>query len=458
MAALSRPASVVFRRATSKRHLHHVFRAHIMETLALGRDGQLAAAIDAEWSAVSTILQSKMRTAAYSFTSYREILLSKGARSAPRVVSVPTARDRIVLKALAGMLKELFPSATTPMAQVRVSELVDAMAVTQFDTYVRVDVKDFYPSISHRAILHQLRKKIRKPELLTLLTRAISTPTVSLGSPRPGYSNLYGVPQGLSISNSLAEIAMTDIDAHYRSHPSATYFRYVDDILVLCRQHEANDVFTDLKERFAAIGLSIHELGAGSKSEIGNLAKSFDYLGYRFQLGIVSVRRSSVQRLESTLVQLFTSYKYQTKNADKDWQDKARVSLARRLDLVIAGCVFENVPRGWIHYFSQMNDMTLLSGLDSFLSKLIARFDLPGTFKPKSFVRAFWHVSRPNADSPKYIPNFDRYKDVDKRLLLEALFPGQPFGHLTDGEISKRFTVEIRRLVSMLERDISEIS
>lgn len=425
----------------------------------MGRDGQLAQTIEHEWPTVAELLQRKMRNGTYHFTSYREVLLSKGAHSPPRVVSVPTARDRIVLKTLAAVILNVFPEAKTRMPQARVTELVSALAQSGFDSFVRIDVKNFYPSISHRAILERLRSRIRQPAILSLIVRAISTPTVPLRAAKPSFSTIRGVPQGLPISNPLAEIAMADIDAEYAATDGVIYFRYVDDILLLCQRSDAFELYKRIQQRCADVGLEVHGLHEGSKSMIGSLSDSFEYLGYEFSPNRITVRRPSVQKLEATIVRLFTAYKYQKNNSSaKDWRDKTIKSLTQRLNLVVAGCVYESVPRGWIHYFSQMDDMVLLSRLDAYVSRLSLRFELPPTFKPKSFVRAYWHVVKPDARSGEYIPNFDRFTYIDQRAFLASLFPGQQFAMLSPLEIETRFRAEVRHLVSLLERDISQTS
>lgn len=427
---------------------------------AVGRDGVLPRHLEADWETEVSLIQKKMRNGTYEFTSYREIVLSKGAHSLPRVVSVPTARDRIVLKALAKVLSELFPSSRTPMAQIRVSQLADALSRNTLQAFIRVDVKNFYPTISHRAITEELHRKIRSRSIRHLVARAISTLTVSSSAPRPRQSSLVGVPQGLSISNILAEIAMTQIDARFHADSSIEYFRYVDDILILSRPDDVTRVLEDVGTQCRSIGLTIHPLGAGSKTQTGSLSETFDYLGYLFSPDGVSVRLSSINRLESTIIRLFTAYKYQLAKdpENKDWQAASSKSLQRRLDLVITGCVYDHIPRGWIHYFSQMNDLTLLSKLDAYVSKLKLRFGLDVRLETKSFTRAYWHVTKPGPKSFRYIPNFDKYDEVEKRSLLSALFPRQKFDTLPTADLERRFRAEVTRLVSMLERDLSETS
>ncbi len=431
-----------------------------MDTHAVGRDGVSAAELAESWPVVVEVMQRKLRNSTYEFTSYKEKLISKGASSSPRVVSIPTARDRVVLKSLALLLAEIFPHAKTPMAQVRIVELVKEIRLGRFDSFVRIDLRNFYPSIRHHVVREQLHRRIKSPALVDLFTKAISAPTVPAGAARPKLSRIVGVPQGLPISNPLAELAMAAVDEVFSgSGKNFRYFRYVDDVLLLCFASDANQLFDRVASECSRSGLTVHPIENKGKSQIGKIVDGFEYLGYRFRPDQVSVRRASVQKLETTIVQLFSNYRHRLLEAETD---HARAVLAqatrRRLDLVIAGCVFEQVPRGWIHYFSQLTDMTLVFRLDAFVARMVRRFDFPVNVPLKSFRRALWHISHPKPSSSTYIPNFDKYEGVDKREFLEGLFPKEDFSHLQSHEISDRFRSEVRRLVSMMERDISAIS
>ena len=46
------------------------------------------------------------------------------------------------------------------------------------------------------------------------------------------------MPQGLSISNILANIYLNDFDKENNSKDDYKYFRYVDDIFILCNSEE----------------------------------------------------------------------------------------------------------------------------------------------------------------------------------------------------------------------------
>ncbi|RFA09037.1 hypothetical protein B7R54_07215 [Subtercola boreus] len=430
-----------------------------MNNTAVGRDGVSGPSIEVDWARTVQLIQVKMRAGTYMFTSYRQIAISKGAHSLPRIVSVPTARDRIVLKSLAALLLDLFPAARTPPAQVRIQSLKAAIASGRWDSFIRIDVRNFYPSISHRSIRKAMKPKIRKPEILALLMRAISTPTVTFRERRPNYSTLVGVPQGLSISNILAEISMLEMDSDFSGRVDLFYCRYVDDILILCNHLDQTRLLDEVDSACKRVGLTIHPLGEGSKTQVGETSNDFEYLGYRFTPQCLSVRKSSVQKLESTIVQLFTAYKYHmATKSDPDWKERSARALRRRLDLVISGCVYENVPRGWLHYFSQLDDITLLGRLDAFVVGMRKRFGLPDDWAAKTFTRAYWHITKPSPSSPSYVPNFDRFSDDAKRNFLSELFPRTSFDALNNQELSVRFHAELKRLIAKLDRDISQVS
>ena len=90
------------------------------------------------------------------------------------------------------------------------------------------------PSIRHELLLEELSTRVSDPQVLRLFQLAIETSTVADGSAKPGKAE-KGVPQGLAISNLLAEVAMRRVDGEMKADTNAAYFRYVDDILVLSR-------------------------------------------------------------------------------------------------------------------------------------------------------------------------------------------------------------------------------
>src|ERR1043165_8312970 len=141
--------SKIFDSSTGARSLATIYRTHVQRGVARGRDGVAPIALSEDIVDICRKLAFNLRHGEHGFTQYRELLVSKGAGRNPRVVSVPSARDRIVLRALAEFLAQVYPAARGVIPQVRVEEVRAHLSHRIFDTYIRLDVKNFYPSIRH---------------------------------------------------------------------------------------------------------------------------------------------------------------------------------------------------------------------------------------------------------------------------------------------------------------------
>lgn len=86
-----------------------------------------------------------------------------------------------------------------------------------------------------------LRDRIKDETFLNLIEQVIINPIYPDKS-----KSISGVPQGLSISNILAEIYMTEFDKKFNDYPNAFCMRYVDDIIVLCSSTNKSKVLEDL--------------------------------------------------------------------------------------------------------------------------------------------------------------------------------------------------------------------
>lgn len=428
---------------------------------ARGRDGIEPMALEHDISNVSALVSRKARAGTYRFTSYRQLLISKGAHRLPRIISIPTARDRIVLKSIAFLIESVFPESRGKVPQAKVAELQRVLKTDCFDGFVRLDIENFYPTISHEAVMGVLRKKIRKPEILSLILDAIRTPTLGDHAPRSDAHAAWGVPQGLPISNLLAEIAMQGVDGRFGNATGTFYLRYVDDIIILCNANDAQKICDEVIAACRAISLKVHDpKQPGSKSRIGPISESFDYLGYVFSPTKVSVRQESIKNLKSSIARVFTRYKYEVHGDPRDAvaEAKARAECLWKLNLVITGCVFDSQRRGWIHYFSQIDDLSSLKGLDATVRNFARRFGMSEDFQPKSFARAFWRINKGDASSDPYIPDFDTYSPMQKRRLLADVFHVKDAEGLSDEVAERIFYKEVKRVVDKLEQDVSGLS
>jgi hypothetical protein len=129
-----------------------------------------------------------------------------------------------------------------------------------------------------------------------------------------------------------------------------------------------------------------------------------------------------------------------------------------KLNVVITGCVFDGQRRGWIHYFSQVDDLSILKGLDATVRNFALRFGMKEDFHPKTFTRAFWRITKGDATDEPYIPNFDNYSPDQKRRLLVEVFQMHDAETFSDDTAQRHFYKEVKRLVAKLEQDISGLS
>ena len=117
------------------------------------------------------IIYRKVRNGTYKFTPYREKLISRGSKKLPRVVSIPTIRDKLTLKALYEVLHATYQN-QTPFVHRIINEVSMVLGAKEYDGVSRLDVKDFYPSVDHLLLLEQIKKRIRKHELLMLIANS----------------------------------------------------------------------------------------------------------------------------------------------------------------------------------------------------------------------------------------------------------------------------------------------
>ncbi|WDE04782.1 RNA-dependent DNA polymerase [Thalassomonas viridans] len=436
-----------FQRQFSPQKLKKIYTEHIQLSGAIGIDNRNQKGFWPIQDDEINIISRKVISANYKFTKYKLKLISKGRGKPPREISIPTIRDRITLRALCDFLSSCFKSSIKfELPQDVVCAVKENVSSNTYDGFVKLDVTNFYPTIKHDELNSRLRKRIKEPKILELINNAISTPTV-VRSHASDIPMSKGVPQGLAISNILSAIYLLNIDSYMKKQSNLRFYRYVDDVLILCEHKKAEEIAQSLIKRFKKIGLEIHDpIKVPDKSQIGHITEKFDFLGYEFDNGLISCRKGSVDKLRESIISIFNGYKYaDKKNAD---------FLLWRLDMRITGCIFENKCKGWLFYFSEMNNESLLHQLDAFVTNLTKRFN--AKIKPKKFVRSHYEIKH-HRNETKYIPNFDSYSLEQMQDVLNKYF-NMDLSKLTENEIEYEFKKRIKRQAKDLLQDVQDFS
>jgi hypothetical protein len=232
-------------------------------------------------------------------------------------------------------------------------------------------------------------------------------------------------------------------------HSRHAYFRYVDDIIAVCKTETAPKTFAFIAIQLKKIGLLCHEPTEGSKSKIVPLSTGVDYLGYYVKPKIVSVRKSSYRRMMETIMGVLTAAKHTTNNK----------KILRRLNIKITGCIFDQKRRGWMFFFSMTTDIKQLRRLDKFVQREWRRAGMEQFGRPKTFVKSY-HEIRYRLDKTKYIPRFDEYSRDQKAALIadmRFLEVGDVLNWPQD-RIDRSFAKIVRKEVAELENDITPFS
>ncbi|MEL7005479.1 MAG: reverse transcriptase domain-containing protein [Bacteroidota bacterium] len=229
----------------------------------------------------------------------------------------------------------------------------------------------------------------------------------------------YGIPQGLAISNILASIYLSDFDKTMNNQ-KGKYFRYIDDILIICRAHDRESIQKKMKSEIGGdcFGLKLHD---EEKNFSGDSSIGFEYLGYYFKPdGLVSVSKSSIERYVEGIASKFTAYsKRRRYTIDRDkllTKEERQSILIKELNLKITGAISEDRRYGWVFYYSEINDLSVLHRIDRCIDKFFKRNkDFPeGAPKTlKKIVRAFYESKY--SPSSGYVHDYKRYKTVQKK-------------------------------------------
>lgn len=426
----------------SKEHLYEHFQEKVKEKASVGLDKVTVFGFEKNVEQEIGIIQRKVKNGTYHFTRYRQVLFSKGAGKEPRIISVPTVRDKLVASTLNELLAEIYgEQSKSPLPQLVIASIQNALRF--FDCFIKIDVSKFYSSIDHKILMRIIRRRIRKKEIIALIEKAITTETVSLPVKLPGekIKREQGVPEGLPISNALANIYLSDIDEKYGKDNKIKYYRYVDDILILVDKAD----FINVKQSIVADMKKLKLVINDEKIAFGETSTPISYLGYSVCRSFTSVVKSSVYRLEKSVEELIQkSKRYNHKYIE--W----------KLNLKITGFILDDNKYGWMFFYSQITDTSVLHHLDWYVNKMLVRYGLDEEIKVKKYVRVFFEITK-KLHETKYIPNISNYTIDEKKCILSEIY-SEKVENLEDSKIEYLFRKIMRREIQDIERDVEHFS
>ncbi len=396
----------------------------------------------------------------YNFIPYLEILRTKGRNKVPRMISSPTVRDKITLTALKEYLHKQFPeSVPNKLANCVVRELKEKIDSENFKFYYRTDIKAFYDEINRTKLLNLLTEKISNPKTLNVLKSSIENITIPHNESKKNsdnYTTIKGIPQGLPISNILAQIYLGKIDNHFLKNEFC-YFRFVDDIIILTRYKPYLTSFR-LKFMLSHLGLKLNK----DKSQIGNISTPFSFLGYHFKGAKLTLSEKQISKFITRISGKFTWFKRGIENPESrpEWLiknvDLFKESFISELNEKITGAKAGKKRYGWLFYFIEIDDLTLLYRIDDIIRNQFKSLDDFGKRPPKelkSIVKAYFNIKYKNGK--KYIHNYNHYETTaQKRKFLVSRGKLNPSGAYSKEQIERAFEKYKNKRISILDKDI----
>lgn len=201
---------------TFSKELYDKIYRNISNKLVTDSDRINKEKFEKEYNENFEIINYKINNMTYQFTRFE-----KKERNG-RYVYIPTIRDKIVIEYLKWNLQKKFNIRMQSRDEI-ISELRCLLKEPINYTVIRLDIKSFFNNIDHGILINKLKKSSLCTTQEFYLIKCILENTG------------IGVPQGLSISNYLAEIFMESFDIRLRklNDRISYYSRYVDDIIMV---------------------------------------------------------------------------------------------------------------------------------------------------------------------------------------------------------------------------------
>ncbi len=445
----------------SNSYFNKVFSERIIQSKSKGLDKMSAKFFENIKEGQFEIIITKCLNKTFSFTPYLELLKLKSANKPPRTISIASIRDRLVLYVLKDVLTNKFPEAVNKKRPNRYIFEVKKYSknVEENIHYIKLDIENFYDTIDREILYNILESRGLNQIFLDLIKKAIENPTIPPNTNktlRSTFTKKRGIPQGLSISNILAQIYLLSLDEELKKR-NFLYLRYVDDILILNKGEISTFRKENIKKSLTKLKLILNE----NKTSEGQLDDGVTFLSYKIFQSQISISESKVQVFIRRIAGKFTWYKNAEYNREKreNWLDddiRFKEVFLEDINEMITGSISDKKNYGWLFYFSEITDKMLLFKLDKIISSFFTSLNSFENTSPtnlKRLVRTFYTIK--HGTNKGYINNYNDYNTIRKKRKY-LIYRGaiDPNTNKSDVEIEYIFERFKTKKLKDLEQDI----
>lgn len=373
-------------------------------------------------------IKQKIENKKYKFSPYLELLRIKRRNVNPRMISIPTVKDKIILSILKNVLHDFFPeSINKDQPNSYIKKIKNFIKENQNEDlfFLKTDISEFYDKIDRKKLKQKVKKKITDRFFINILFNSIENPTVPSNYQKKDIKDFRtkkGVPQGLPISNILAQIYLNDFDQSFINliDDDTIYLRYVDDILIISKI-DCDEKLEKIKLLLKDIGLKINP----DKTYKGKLDDSVEFLGYQISKKSITISKRTIENQINKIAGKITWFKKGLENPrarpEKYHTDLKgfRDRFLREVNEIITGSKSENKNYGWLFYYIEVDDISVFYKLDSVIEGMIKKVSFFQNRVPKKLKKtskAYIEIKH-NQDSD-YINNYDKFKTIKQKEKL----------------------------------------
>ena len=240
------------------------------------------------------------RTGAYRFDVQSKLTLSCG-----ETIAMWSSPDALIIKVLTGIIQEkLKPFLLKTCYHLKghgglkgaVRDVMKQLPKHKF--FCKTDVRSYYDSINHYTLLMKLHAYIDDRIIVSYVWQFLNR-CVEWGGL---YQDIKrGIPRGSSLSPLLGAFYLHELDQRMEKL-DAKYFRYMDDILILASTRwKLKKAIRVLNQTFNELKLEKHP----DKTLLGRTERGFDFLGYFFKPGRLSVSLKTIKNFVERIAQLY---------------------------------------------------------------------------------------------------------------------------------------------------------
>jgi RNA-directed DNA polymerase len=237
--------------------------------------------------------------------SYRLAVQKKVTLACGDTIAMWSSKDSIVIKVLTGILQDgLEPCLSESCYHLKghgglKGAVRDVMNhLPDYTFFCKTDVKSYYDSMDHVILMMKLHDYIQDQKIIGYVWQFFNR-CVEWGGLYQDITR--GIARGSSLSPLLGAFYLMDLDNRMKVL-DVKYFRYMDDVLILApTRWKLRKAIVVMNNTFDELRLEQHP----DKTLIGRTEQGFDFLGYHFKPGGLSVAGKTIERFMEHIARLY---------------------------------------------------------------------------------------------------------------------------------------------------------